>query len=336
MCTALFAGALSAGCFGAPGYRGPATERFDGDRFSNQAEFDRPGFWRLVWWQLTSDERPWPDRVEVPQARPPMKRVGDGRVRVTFVNHASTLIQVDGVNLLTDPVWADRIGPVSWAGPSRRQTVGVKLEDLPPIDAILISHDHYDHLDMPTVQKIAQTHGCKVIAGLGTRALLSEHGVSIGVDLDWWQREKVGAVEVVLAPSQHWSGRGLGDAMNTLWGSFVIAGPSGVVYFAGDTAAGPHFAQVRERFGPVRAALLPIGAYRPRWFMQPQHISPDEAVDAHIALGAKKSVAIHWGTFDLSDEGIGEPVDDLVSAMKQKGVAPGSFVASHNGTVFEL
>jgi len=257
-----------------------------------------------------------------------------GRVRVTLINHATTLIQLDGVNVLTDPIWSDRVGPVP-GGPGRFQQPGVVFGDLPFIHAVLLSHSHFDHLDLPTLRRLAGAHHPRILAGLGTRAFLEAEGVSGCEDLDWWQAAHLGPLTVTFAPAQHWSRRGIADQNHLLWGSFFVAGAAGSVYFAGDTGWGPHFAQVRERLGAPSLALLPIGAYRPRWFMRSQHIDPEEAVLAHLVLGAAKSAAIHWGTFDLSDEGAFDPVQDLWRSLRKHSVAEDDFVARFNGGVVE-
>jgi L-ascorbate metabolism protein UlaG (beta-lactamase superfamily) len=320
---------------GAPVYRGPVSERFDGERFRYAAPFDERGPLDILRWQLFDGPDPdWPETIP---SRPttPAPAAPPGRVRVTLINHASTLIQLDQVNILTDPVWSDRVGPTSWLGPARHQAPGVRFEDLPPIHAILLSHSHFDHLDLPTLRRLARAHHPRVLAGLGTRALLEQEGVSGAEDLDWWQATTVGALTITFAPAQHWSRRGLADHNHLLWGSFLVAGPSGSAYFAGDTGWGPHFAEIRARLGAPSLALLPIGAYQPRWFMRSQHIDPDEAVAAHLALGASRSVAIHWGTFDQSNEGVFDPVRDLWAALARRGLPEEAFLARFNGGVVE-
>ena len=325
---------LAAGC-GAPVYRGPVSERFDGEQFRYAGPFEERGPLDILRWQvLDGPDAEWPEQIP---SRPavPAPSVPAGRARVTLVNHATVLVQLDGVNLLTDPVWSGRVGPTSWLGPARRQQPGVRFEDLPPIHAVLISHSHFDHLDLPTLRRLSAAHRPRILAGLGTRALLEEAGVPGGEDLDWWQSAEVGSLRVSFAPAQHWSRRGLADQNHLLWGSFFVAGPSGSVYFAGDTGWGPHFAEIRSRLGAPSLALLPIGAYRPRWFMRSQHIDPDEAVQAHLALGAGRSVAVHWGTFDQSDEGAFEPVQDLWAALRRRGLPEDVFLARFNGGVVE-
>jgi L-ascorbate metabolism protein UlaG (beta-lactamase superfamily) len=313
--------AAPAGCcaYSAPAYHGPTSDHFDGERFHNMggAAIDAAAVAR---WMVTRQPGAWPDYVDDPAGAPPPRRVGDGAIRVTFVNHATVLVQMDGVNVLTDPVWSDRVGPEAWAGPRRRRPPGIHFADLPPIDAVLVSHDHYDHMDLPTLASLAAAHHPTIVAGLGNRALLDGEGIGGGVDLDWWQSIAIGHdVRIVSVPAQHTSMRGLCDRDRTLWAGYVIAGPSGKVYFAGDTGYGPHFAAIRERIGPVRVALLPIGAFKPRWVMAPVHMAPADAVRAARDLGATTSLAIHFGTFAQADDGDGEPVAELERAL---GAAP--------------
>jgi L-ascorbate metabolism protein UlaG (beta-lactamase superfamily) len=325
-----FAAPMS-GCFGAPQYLGPTSDHFDGEKFRNLAPFEERSFYDALRWIFGDDpSQKWPDWVDIRRWPAPPARVTDG-LRVTFVNHATVLVQTSGMNVLTDPVWSDSVGPFSWLGTKRHKAPGVAFDDLPKIDVVLISHNHYDHLDIPTLQRLAKRDKPLVLAGLGTRALLAEYDVGPAEDLDWWQSRDVGKVRITFGPAQHWSTRGFGDRNYNLWGSFFIQGEGQSVCFAGDTGNGPHFAEIRERLGKPTVALLPIGAYEPRWFMHSQHIDPSEAVAAHRTLGAKRSIGIHFGTFDQSDEGIGAPPHDLDTARREQGVAPAAFLAVENG-----
>ncbi len=320
----LLAFAALAGCFGGPGYRGPRSDHFDGERFVNQVRTEHRAFPELMRWQATRTPSSWREVGGEP-GPPPPRRVEGERLRVTWVGHATVLVQTAGVNVLTDPVWSPRVGPLSWLGVSRVRPPGLRFEDLPRIDAVVLSHDHYDHLDLPTLRRLAARDRPLLLGGLGTKALLDGEGIPGGFDLDWWDARRVGALEIHAAPVRHFSGRGLEDRDATLWCSWALVGPGGVVYFGGDTGFGPHFAQVRDRFGPPRAALLPIGAYLPRWFMGPIHLSPAEAVLAHRVLGARRSVPIHWGTFPLADDRPGEAVYDLALARNARGVSDAAF-----------
>ncbi len=306
------------GCFSAPRYSGPKTDHFDGARFVNREPTGhQPGFSELMELALSEEQGKWRTWTEnTPYPEPP-DRVRQGDLRVTFVNHATVLIQMDGLNILTDPIWSDRCSPLPFAGPERVRPPGLTLDALPRIDAIIISHNHYDHLDLPTLAELAERHpGVRIFVGLGNDRLLEAAGVPGAEAVDWFQRIPL-SPEVTLVgwPNQHFSGRGLDDRDATLWLSYVLTGPGGPVYFAGDTGWGRHFEEAGRTHGPFRLALLPIGAYLPRWFMAPIHISPAEAVKAHTALRASTSVAIHFGTFPLGKDGQYMPVQDLLQAL---------------------
>lgn len=311
------------GCcvFSAPKYAGPRTDHFDGERFQTQRRAEAKGAGDFLRWRLEREPGPWSEYHDVPPGPPPPRRVGRGALRVTWVNHATVLVQMDGLNFLTDPIWSYRGSPVSWVGPHRVRPPGLRMRDLPPIDVVLVSHNHYDHLDMPTIRTLASRHHPRIFAGLGNRKLFVREGVGGAEDFEWWESARVGhGVRVTAVPAEHFSGRGLCDRDATLYAGWAIRGTAGAVYFAGDTGWGPHFAQVRERIGDIRLAILPIGAYLPRWFMKDKHISPEEAVRAHQTLGARTSVAMHFGTFPLGDDGEDEPPRALRAALDRAGV----------------
>jgi L-ascorbate metabolism protein UlaG (beta-lactamase superfamily) len=301
--------------FSGPRHRGPVTDHFDGSRFRNQIDaHPRPPL-AVAKWLLARKPGPWPKWVDAPLGPPPPERVGAGELRVTFVGHATVLVQLEGLNVLTDPVWSERVSPLRFAGPRRRRPPGLRLEDLPPIDLVLVSHNHYDHLDLATLRTLSKAHAPRILTGLGNELLLRKKRIPRGEALDWWSETEVGpGVRVVGVPARHFSNRGIVDQDATLWMGFALVGPAGVVYFAGDTGFGPHFQQIRDRLGPPRLALLPIGAFLPQWFMSPVHVSPEEALEAHRVLGARTSVAIHWGTFPLADDAMHDPPERLARA----------------------
>lgn len=244
-----------------------------------------------------------PDKAPVPTATPDFAAIakppGSGQgARLTWIGHASWLLQLEGKSILIDPIFGE-LG----LGPGRRNVpAAIRPEQLPPIDAVLVSHNHYDHLDLPSVKSV----GSHVIAGMGTRSYLSDHDIS-ATELDWWQSFELGDVRVTFVPAQHWSRRGLLDANHTLWGGFIVEGGSMRIYHAGDTAYFAGFAEIGRRFPGIDAALLPIGAYEPAWFMDRQHMNPEQAVQAYLDLGAKTFYAMHWGTFKLTYEALDEP-----------------------------
>ena len=307
------------GClFSAPRYTGPQSGHFDGDRFYNQDRSQEKRFGDFLKWMANRDQGPWEGDPNAEPGPPPPRRVGAGELRVTFVNHATVLIQIDGLNILTDPMWSERGSPVTWAGPMRVRPPGIRFEDLPPIDVVLVSHNHYDHLDVPTLRRLSGENSPKILAGLGNAKLMGNKDIENAYDLDWWQRVRLSdPVRVTFVPAQHFSSRGMFDHHKTLWGGFVIEGSRHRVYFAGDTGFGDHFEEIRSRFGPITLAMLPIGAYKPRWFMSPAHLSPQQAVQAHRVLGARHSMAVHFGTFPLGDDGEHEPVVELKQALEE-------------------
>ncbi len=319
----LLGGGLTVGCcvFSAPGYEGPESDHFDGEVFFNLDGAHKGGRWTdFLRWRMTRDLGPWPDYEDLDPGAPPPERVGRGELRVTFVNHATTLVQMDGLNVLTDPVWSDRASPVSWAGPRRNHPPGLRFEDLPPIDLVLISHNHYDALDVDALERLTADHAPRVLVGLGITAYLDEEEIPGGEDFDWWDASEVApGVTATCVPVRHFSGRGLCDRDCTLWCGWVVRAPAGNVFFAGDTGYSPHFKEIGERAGPIRAALLPIGSYKPRWFMHPMHMSPQDALRAHHDLGANTSVAIHYFTFPLGDDGMDEPGAELEAALEAEG-----------------
>ena len=310
---------------GGPGHRGPASDHFDGRVFRNttgSAGKSFGDFWR---WQRTRQPKPWPAWVENVAKPAPPATLAAGEVALTFVNHITFLVQLEGLNVLTDPVYSERVSPFRSVGPRRVRSPGLAFESLPPIDLVLLSHNHYDHLDLATLRQLAAVHEPRVVTGLGNAAFLREHGIADVVELDWWQASSDFGATITFVPARHWSGRGVRGRNRTLWGGFVLSHGATSVYFAGDTGFGEHFADIGRRHGPIDLALLPIGAYEPRWFMREQHMDPDDAVRAHLELGARASVATHFGCFQLTDEGIDDPVLELASARTARGVPDTAF-----------
>ena len=288
-----------------------------------------------VWnWILGNDWPVWPKVKDVPPGPRPVDRVPKGSMSVTPVGHATFLIQMDGLNILTDPIWSDRASPVSWAGPKRYLKPGILFEDLPPIDVVLISHNHYDHLDLPTLRRLAKKGTLHAIVPLGNLKLVKRAGIPVVDELDWWQSVRVSPdITITLVPAQHFSMRTLSDRNKTLWGGFVISGYSGNVFYSGDTGYGPHFKEIARRFSPIRVALLPIAPFRPQKMNDtaPAHLSivhmgPVDAVQAHMDLGLPFTIAAHFQAFRLGMEGFDDPATVLVSALAQNNLNPDNFV----------
>lgn len=320
-----------------PYYDGPASDHFDGVRFFRPGEPTDKGTLELARWQLGGGRQAWPSAFPSPFADKPPIRV-DG-CRTTLVGHASLLIQVVGLNILVDPVWSERASPVRFAGPRRANPPGVAFDDLPPIHVVLVTHNHYDHLDTDTISRLWQRFRPRIITPLGNDAVIRARDDEVEAStLDWGGSLELGnGVAVHLEPANHWSARGINDRRMALWGAFVLTGPAGTIYVAGDTGygSGDIFRDVRTRFGSPQLAALPIGAYEPRWFMGSQHMNPADAVQAFRDLGAEAAIGVHWGTFQLTNEAIDQPVKDLAAALGEAGVEPDRFRALRPGEVWQ-
>jgi len=309
---------------------GPPSDHFDGARFFNPPGPIGKGLWDVIVWRLRSERAAWPAAAPLAAAARPVPRVDGAALRATWVGHATVLLQTAGLNVLTDPIWSERAFMVDWAGPRRVAPPGIAFEDLPPIDLVVVTHNHYDHLDLPTLRRLHEAHDPLVVMALGNDALLLDAIPSLKLrTLDWWQSVDLGAGRGVHAvPVHHWSRRTAFDRNKALWSGFVLATPGGNVYVAGDTGLwdGAFFREAAARFGAFRLALLPIGAYAPRWFMKDQHIDPAEAVQVHELLRARTTLAVHYRTFQLSDEAIDQPERELAAALHARGVPPQRFV----------
>lgn len=314
------------------------NDHFDGKRFFNPQRSARRG--NVLQWLLGGQRQnvPWDRAIAAPlfPAEPPPAH--SNALRVTWINHSTLLIQVGGENILTDPVYSDRVSPWQSIGPRRHHAPGVAFDALPPIDTVLISHAHYDHLDRPTIDRLIARDNPLFIAGLGLKPWFMQRGTQRITTLDWWQtaeRPGSSSLSITAVPARHWARRGLFDRNRTLWVGFWLAHPQyGALFFAGDSGYGPHFRAIRDRLGTPDIALLPIGAYEPRWFMQPQHMNPADAVTAHQDLGARQSIGIHFNTFKLTDEGRQEPVTALAAARRDQGIEDSAFHAPSPGQHF--
>lgn len=316
---------ILSGCMGAR-YHGEKSEHFDGERFFSPYGQRAKGFFDLLKWQIQGGREAWPLSL-VNTAKPnPATSVPDGQLVVSFVNHATLLVQTPEANFLTDPVWSERVSPVTFAGPKRIRQPGISWEALPKIHYVLISHNHYDHLDLATVSKLVRDHDPLFLIPLGDGRLLADIPNARFQELDWWQDYVTpeGAI-VSFLPAQHWSARGLFDRNMSLWGSFGVRSRGGRFYFGGDTGYSRHFQEIADKWGSPDLAILPIGAYEPRWFMKDQHMNPEEAVVAHLDLKASQSIGMHFGTWQLTNEGIDLPVTALKQARTDKGLKDADF-----------
>jgi L-ascorbate metabolism protein UlaG (beta-lactamase superfamily) len=321
--TTLILLSLGLGCATTQGYD---LEYFEGGRFRNLADVPSKTPLGYVWMRMNTTAEVWPENVPL-QKKIVRPKDASKQLRVHYINHSTFLIQTQGLNILTDPIFADRASPLSWAGPKRVIRPGLEIDELPKIDVVLISHDHYDHLDLASLRELIQRDQPKVLVGLGVKKHIETGQV---IELKWWQEESVSKVKFVFVPAQHSSGRGLFDQKSTLWGSFVIETSSETLFFAGDTGYADHFSKIRQKFGDIDLSLLPIGAYAPRSFMKTNHMDPKEATKAHADLGSKMSLGMHWGTFQLTNEGRQRPKEYFENNPTQ------NFYVPQNGDCFAV
>ena len=335
-----------------PYYSGPVSDHFDGTRFFIAGAPPDKSRGDMLKFLTRTPRAAWPKHRRNPPAPAVVNTVPGTGLRVTTIGHASHLIQTADLNILVDPVWSQRASPFSFIGPKRVRQPGLALDALPPIDAILITHNHYDHLDIATLQALQTSQArhangarhakpaCRIIAPLGNDTVIRAAAPTLSVETyDWGDRVALGPnVTAVLTPCHHWSARGLGDRRMALWAAFVIETAGGAIYYVGDTAYrdGKIFSAVRERFGRPRLAVLPIGAYEPRWFMRDQHVDPVESVRVFGACGAHYALGHHWGTFQLTSEAIDDPPHRLAAALAAAGVAPERFRVQDPGQAYDV
>jgi len=324
-------------------YRGPVSDHFDGERFFNPGEppsgerrRSRFSFFRFLRFAFGMDRTPWPRSVPVARAVPP-PRVEGQEMRATWIGHATVLVQTQGLNILTDPVWSDRASPFGFMGPRRVAEPGVAFDDLPRIDLVLLSHNHYDHLDLATLDRLWRRDRPLIVTPLGNDTILRAKGIE-AVARDWGERVAVRpGIEVVVERVHHWGSRWGADRNRALWGGLTVTLPGGNLFFAGDTGWGDgdwtHGVAAR---GPHRLALIPIGAYLPRALMRSSHVGPDEAVAIFRAIGAGYGLGIHWGTFQLSEEGHAVPADALEAEAAAAGFEAGRFRTIAPGAVWTV
>lgn len=313
----------------------PRSDHFNGKTFFQSHHASAARTRDLLRWRLTAKSTPWPAHVILPAQPPPPAPRGDDIV-VTWIGHASFLLRSTRLTLLIDPVFSERVSPISWLGPRRAHPPGTALDALPPIDAVLLSHDHYDHFDLPSLRALAAKHHPAFVAPLRHADLLQSAGAQRIVELDWWQTHAfTQQAACTLTPSKHWSNRFGTPRNHRLWGGYFLELGPKRIWFVGDTGYDAEiFRSIRERCGAPDLALVPIGAYEPRWFMAPMHMNPAEAVQAHRDSGARRSIAMHWGTFQLTDEGREDPVIALEEARREAGVPPEDFRVLQPGESF--
>ncbi len=326
---------------GNPYHQGPVSDHFDGVRFFNPDGEAPKGFRDVLRWQFGGGKTAWPKLATgtvIPTK--PDTMIGGAGLRVTMVGHATLLIQIAGLNILTDPVWSPRASPFSFAGPKRAGEVGIRFDDLPPIDIVLVTHNHYDHLDLATLRALHARFKPRIVTPLGNDAIIDPAVPDAQITtMDWGDGINIiDGVALYCEPCHHWSARSAFDRSMALWSAFVLTTPVGNIYHIGDTGFhdGINYRAAAEKYGAFRLANLPIGAYEPRWFMKAQHQNPEEAVQGLLACNAAYAVGHHWGMFRLTNEGIHDPLRALETALDTQGVARDRFRALHPGEVFEV
>ncbi|MCE2992405.1 MAG: MBL fold metallo-hydrolase [Candidatus Jidaibacter sp.] len=307
-------------------YKGEKTDHFDGKVFFNPYDKVKNRFSKFLKWRMNRNPAPWPDYLEVENydAPPP---TFEGGIRASYVGHATVLLQVDGINILTDPVFSKRVGPFGM-GPKRVIDPGVKLEDLPKIDVVLISHNHYDHMDKATIKTLVARDNPKFITPLGNDAIIKSFTSKANVEsLDWFQSIELDSLVINVMPALHWSSRFVLDRNKALWSSFVVETSAGNIYFAGDSGygSGTVYEAIRDKFGDIKLALIPVGTYEPRDFMMMVHNNPDDAMRAFRLINAEYGMAIHHSVFQLSDESIEQQHSDFIKALEESDVSPKNF-----------
>lgn len=300
--------------FSAPVYKGPVSDHFDGKQFINYGGIRAKGMKELFKWLTSGEKRPKWQYIEGNMISQTVDGFDEqGTARIYYVNHSSFLIQVNGLNILTDPVWSEYASPFQWIGPKRMRPPGISLDALPQIDLILLSHNHYDHLDLPTLKILHKKHQPQIVCPLGVDLFLRKKGFNSLNTLDWWETISWSGLQITSAPSQHFSARGMFDRDRTLWCGFVIQAEKLKIYYVGDTGYGDIFQEIGERLGPFDLSIIPIGAYHPRWFMSPIHCDPAQAIQIHHDIRSNQSIACHYGTFPLAMDGQNGPIDELMA-----------------------
>jgi L-ascorbate metabolism protein UlaG (beta-lactamase superfamily) len=321
-------------------YAGPVSDHFNGTTFFDPHGSPPKHVTQLLRWWWEGGRASWPEIAPSPFSDTPPARVDGSALRIAFVGHASFLVQTAGLNILIDPVWSDRMSPVSFAGPKRVNPPGIPFDKLPKIDLVLVSHGHYDHLDLPTLIRLRETHDPRIITPLGNDTIMKEADPAIRAEgRDWAESIDVGnGVRIDLRPMRHWTARGLRDRNHALWAAFVLHTPAGRLYHVGDSGygTGHHFKEAKRLYGSFKLAILPIGAYEPRWFMADQHMNPADAVQAFQDCGAETALAHHFGTVQLTNEAIGDPAKDHDAALVAAGIAPDRFRRLRPGEAYSL
>lgn len=313
-----------------PNPKGPVTDHFDGKRFYNKGGNKMGSFRELMNYQLKNKKAKWPNLLDsISPKFSEFEKMVDSEIRYKQINHATVLVQHNNLNILTDPVFSERASPFGILGPKRHRHPSANLDHLPKIHVIVISHDHYDHLDIKSLKQLSDIHKPIILVGLGLKKFLEKFDIDNVIEMDWEESKEIGDINFIFKPAIHWSNRFMGP-YKTLWGSWIFQSKTKTIYFAGDTAYGTHFKQISEQFPKIDLALIPIGAYVPRFFMQQVHLAPEDAIKAHQDLQPLKSLAIHWGTFQLTGESMFDPVDELQKIMTEQQILNFDYDRNHD------
>jgi L-ascorbate metabolism protein UlaG (beta-lactamase superfamily) len=300
-----------------PGYKGPATDHFDGKKFRNLNGVEAKGFKDIFkWLREGRSPRVWKENL-TPSTPFDGEESKMGECRISFINHSTFFIQIDGLNILTDPVWSKHASPFQFAGPKRMKQPGLKMESLGRVDFILLTHNHYDHLDLTALKRLDHLYAPRIITALGVDLFLHKKGFRNIQALDWWEKTSLKHIKLHSTPTQHFSSRGIFDRDRSLWCGFVLQSDHHNIYYVGDSGYGAFFKEIGDRLGPFDASIIPIGAFKPEWFMQPIHVNPAQAIQIHHDVSSKMSIACHYGTFPLADDSMDDPVDLLTQNIEQ-------------------
>ena len=320
-----------------PTYKGPKSDHFDGKKFINPSGLEANGFSSVLRYMRERKPEPYKFNYETfvrSEALP--TRVEESQIKISFVNHSTFLIQYAGLNILTDPIWSFRCSPFQFAGPNRMRPPGIKFDDLPKIDLVLLSHNHYDHFDVNTNKDLIKKHNPQFVVPLGMRKSLEKLGSKRVEEIDWYQSTNFEKVSITGTPANHFTSRGFFDRDKTLWCGYLLQFGKHKLYFIGDTGYGPNFKEIGEKYGPMDLSLIPIGAYKPEWFMGPIHINPAQAVQVHNDIRSKQSIAMHFGTFPLADDGQGTAERELSKALEIAELDPKLFIIPDEGFSYDF
>ncbi len=317
-------------------YQGPISNHFNGTKFINPSRRPAKGLKEVSEYGRTRKPDKWQKVVDPEYKSRTIPAPPSDDIQYTFINHSTFLIQIAGLNILTDPIWSERCSPFQWAGPRRMRPPGITFENLPQIDLVLISHNHYDHLDKHTIKRLAKKYNPTFIAPLGLTSILKKYGCKKVHELDWWEATAFRQLKIKATPANHFSSRGTFDRDKTLWAGFIISYDERKIYYTGDSGYSDVFTEIGAKEGPFDLSFIPIGAYLPKWFMSPIHISPDQSIQVHQDVQSRFSVAMHFGTFPLADDNPERSKQELIDYREEAGLSDSDFMIPLEGSTYIL